>query len=80
MLLILAWKFNNHSDSANSRRLFRFSLLHLPLLMILILSSKKYWTNMEKKEKKEENISLYEKVKKSSLLNIFRSISATSSV
>jgi len=77
MLLLLAWKFNNHSDSANSRRLFRFSLLHLPLLMVLILSSKKYWTN---KEKKEENISLYERLKKSSLLTIFASIASATSV
>lgn len=75
--LYLAWKFNNHSDSANSRRLFRFSLLHLPLLMVLILSSKKYWTN---KEKKEENISLYERLKKSSLLTIFASIASATSV
>lgn len=48
--LYLAWKFNNHSDSANSRKLFRFSLLHLPLLMVLILSSKKYSTNTEKEK------------------------------
>ncbi|KAL6420708.1 hypothetical protein ACFW04_013984 [Cataglyphis niger] len=72
--LYLAWKFNNHSDSANSRRLFRFSLLHLPLLMVLILSSKKYWTNVEKKE---ENVSLYETAKKSGLLTIFTSIAST---
>lgn len=50
--LYLAWKFNNHSDSANSRKLFRFSLLHLPLLMVLILLSKKYSTSTEKEREK----------------------------
>lgn len=49
---ISAWKFNKHSDSANSRRLFRFSLLHLPLLMVLLLSSKKYWTDVGKQADK----------------------------
>lgn len=51
-MFILAWKFNNHSDSANSRKLFRFSLLHLPLLMMLMLTSKKYWSNAKKQEDK----------------------------
>ncbi|XP_032665370.1 protoheme IX farnesyltransferase, mitochondrial isoform X2 [Odontomachus brunneus] len=50
--LYLAWKFNNHSDSANSRKLFRFSLLHLPLLMMLMLTSKKYWSITKKHEDK----------------------------
>ncbi|XP_011139220.1 protoheme IX farnesyltransferase, mitochondrial isoform X2 [Harpegnathos saltator] len=50
--LYLAWKFSEHSDSANSRKLFRFSLLHLPLLMMLMLTSKKYWSNTKKQEDK----------------------------
>ncbi|KAH0561784.1 protoheme IX farnesyltransferase, mitochondrial [Cotesia glomerata] len=41
--LYLAWKFHQHSDSASSRKLFRFSLVHLPALMLLLLLSKKNW-------------------------------------
>ncbi|XP_043479124.1 protoheme IX farnesyltransferase, mitochondrial [Leptopilina heterotoma] len=41
--LYLAWQFHKQSDSATSRKLFRFSLLHLPVLMILMLICKKYW-------------------------------------
>lgn len=39
----LAWQFHKQADSATSRKLFRFSLLHLPALMILMLLCKKYW-------------------------------------
>lgn len=39
----LAWRFYCDSDSNSSRRLFRFSLLHLPVLMILFLLNKKKW-------------------------------------
>lgn len=46
--LYLAWKFYEHSDSGNSRRLFRFSLVHLPALMVLMLLSKKCWYSDEK--------------------------------
>ncbi|XP_034951332.1 protoheme IX farnesyltransferase, mitochondrial [Chelonus insularis] len=42
--LYLAWRFYKESDSANSRKLFRFSLIHLPLLMIMMLCSKKHWS------------------------------------
>lgn len=73
---ILAWKFNKHSDSANSRRLFRFSLLHLPVLMMLMFSSKKYWTNTEKQEDKIES-SHSESTKKNDLLTIFTAPIAT---
>ncbi|KAL0124064.1 hypothetical protein PUN28_006097 [Cardiocondyla obscurior] len=78
--LYLAWKFNEHSDSASSRKLFRFSLLHLPLLMMLIFSSKKYWTKMEKQEDKIES-SHSESTKKNNLLTIFTapSIATTTS-
>ncbi|KAG5341358.1 COX10 protein, partial [Acromyrmex heyeri] len=77
--IILAWTFNKHSDSANSRRLFRFSLLHLPLLMVLILSSKKYWTNTDKQGDKVES-SHNESAKKNDLLTIFTAPIVTSSV
>jgi protoheme IX farnesyltransferase len=39
----LAWQFHQHSDSSSSRRLFRFSLIHLPLLMVMMLLTKKQW-------------------------------------
>ncbi|KYM98015.1 PREDICTED: protoheme IX farnesyltransferase, mitochondrial isoform X1 [Cyphomyrmex costatus] len=77
--LYLAWTFNKQSDSANSRKLFRFSLLHLPLLMMLILSSKKYWANANKQEDKVES-SHNESTKKNDLLTIFTAPIATSSV
>lgn len=76
--LYLAWKFNRHSDSANSRKLFRFSLLHLPLLMMLLLSSKKYWVGMEKQADKVV-LSHNESVN-NNLLTICTSIAPTTSV
>lgn len=39
----LAWRFYKNSDSGTSRKLFRFSLLHLPALMVLFLLNKKRW-------------------------------------
>ncbi|RZF34510.1 hypothetical protein LSTR_LSTR011752 [Laodelphax striatellus] len=41
----LAWRFYKDSDSASSRKLFRFSLIHLPLLMLLMLANKHNWSN-----------------------------------
>lgn len=46
----LAWKFYQESDSGSSRKLFRFSLLHLPLLMILFMINKKEWIFKKAKE------------------------------
>ncbi|XP_020291281.1 protoheme IX farnesyltransferase, mitochondrial [Pseudomyrmex gracilis] len=77
--LYLAWRFNQHSDSANSRKLFRFSLLHLPLLMILILTNNKYWSNTKKQD--DEVKSRNELVKENKLLTVLTSVTpATSSV
>lgn len=45
----LAWKFYQKSDSGSSRKLFRFSLLHLPALMLLFLLNKKRWIFAEDK-------------------------------
>ncbi|XP_068140667.1 protoheme IX farnesyltransferase, mitochondrial isoform X2 [Drosophila tropicalis] len=39
----LAHKFNESSDGGSSRKLFRYSLLHLPVLMLLLLANKKIW-------------------------------------
>lgn len=41
--IYLAWQFYKDSSSATSRKLFRYSLLHLPLLMVMFLLSKKKW-------------------------------------
>lgn len=46
----LAWKFYQESDSGSSRKLFRFSLLHLPLLMILFMVNKKEWIFKKSKD------------------------------
>ncbi|XP_011194589.2 protoheme IX farnesyltransferase, mitochondrial isoform X1 [Zeugodacus cucurbitae] len=45
----LAYKFYKKSDSNTSRTLFRFSLIHLPLLMLLFLFNKKQWFISENK-------------------------------
>ncbi|XP_055712911.1 protoheme IX farnesyltransferase, mitochondrial [Phlebotomus papatasi] len=66
----LAWKFYKNSDSNSSRKLFRFSLLHLPLLMVLFLLSKKRWIFMEKDDY-IKNTSKMPGVDTSSLINIF---------
>lgn len=44
----LGWRFYQNSDTRSARELFRFSLLHLPLLMILVMFHKK------SKEKSED--------------------------
>lgn len=45
----LAYKFYKKSDSGSSRKLFRFSLIHLPILMLLFLVNKKRWICTEDK-------------------------------
>ncbi|XP_057322148.1 protoheme IX farnesyltransferase, mitochondrial [Microplitis mediator] len=51
--LYLAWNFNKQSDSASSRKLFRFSLIHLPALMLLLLLSKKNWSQKSNSDKQD---------------------------
>lgn len=41
VLTYLAYKFYQKSDSASSRKLFRYTLVHLPLLLTLLYISKK---------------------------------------
>lgn len=41
--IYLAYKFYKDSSSATSRKLFRCSLIHLPVLMVLFLLNKKKW-------------------------------------
>lgn len=40
IIFFIAWKFHQKSDSKSSRNLFRFSLIHLPALMILLFVNK----------------------------------------
>ncbi|VVC89752.1 unnamed protein product [Leptidea sinapis] len=46
----LAWQFYKKSDSGSSRKLFRFSLIHLPALMLLMLINKNYLSSNENQE------------------------------
>ncbi|XP_054012676.1 protoheme IX farnesyltransferase, mitochondrial isoform X1 [Hylaeus anthracinus] len=73
--LYLAWKFYQHSDSGSSRKLFRFSLIHLPVLMILMLVNKKYWFN----EKKQKDTVTYEEKQDSIYSVLTRFITLTPS-
>lgn len=38
----LGWKFYTDGDSSSARRLFRFSLIQIPYLLIMMLISKKW--------------------------------------
>lgn len=49
----VAYKFYQKSDSGSSRKLFRFSLIQLPILMVLFFVNKKEWIS-----KKENNSKL----------------------
>uniref|UniRef100_A0A8D8AMF2 Protoheme IX farnesyltransferase, mitochondrial n=1 Tax=Culex pipiens TaxID=7175 RepID=A0A8D8AMF2_CULPI len=50
----LAYEFHQKADSKSSRKLFRFSLLHLPLLMILFLLNKKHWVFSHDKPEEQQ--------------------------
>ncbi|CAH0718835.1 unnamed protein product, partial [Brenthis ino] len=52
--MYLAWEFYKKSDSGSSRKLFRFSLIHLPALMLLMLVNKKYWSSSHTQEQEQE--------------------------
>uniref|UniRef100_A0A8W7Q0T3 Protoheme IX farnesyltransferase, mitochondrial n=1 Tax=Anopheles coluzzii TaxID=1518534 RepID=A0A8W7Q0T3_ANOCL len=54
----LAYDFHQKADSKSSRKLFRFSLLHLPLLMALFLLNKKHWQFREDKKSGETTVEL----------------------
>lgn len=75
--LYLAWKFYQNSDSASSRKLFRFSLVYLPVLMILLLVNKKYWFIGKKKTDTVTNDENYQK--EAFLSNLSRLIIPTTS-
>lgn len=40
-LIYLSWNFMKNADSSSSRKLFRYTLIHLPLLMLLMFVSRK---------------------------------------
>ena len=44
-LIFLAYRFYRNSDSKSSKDLFKYSLVHLPLIIVLFLLNKKYWYN-----------------------------------
>ncbi|XP_074648266.1 protoheme IX farnesyltransferase, mitochondrial-like [Tubulanus polymorphus] len=51
----LAWRFYKRADSGTSRKLFRFSLIHIPALLLLMFISKKN-KNDEKNTEKETQL------------------------
>ena len=50
-MVFLSWRFYQKADSSSSRKLFRYTLIHLPLLMTLMVLGKK-----TKDKEKEEKI------------------------
>ncbi|OQV15916.1 Protoheme IX farnesyltransferase, mitochondrial [Hypsibius exemplaris] len=42
-MVYLSWRFYQSADSQTSRKLFRYSLIYLPAVMILLFISKKTW-------------------------------------
>lgn len=52
-LTFLAYRFYQKADSNSSRKLFRFSLIHLPLLMTLMCVSKKSQQDKDKEDRIE---------------------------
>nr|CAG4651992.1 EOG090X09NT [Triops cancriformis] len=49
-LTLLGWKFYQHSDSKSSRKLFRASLLQLPVVLLLMLLHKKDWKSDDERD------------------------------
>ncbi|GIY03815.1 protoheme IX farnesyltransferase, mitochondrial [Caerostris extrusa] len=49
-LVYRSWKFYKEGDNQNSRKLFRFTLVHLPALMFLLIIGKKYSSKNDKHE------------------------------
>ncbi|KAJ8935651.1 hypothetical protein NQ318_004492 [Aromia moschata] len=49
-----SYRFYKDSSSSTSRKLFRYSLIHLPALMVLFLLNKKKWFVFEDNENKDD--------------------------
>lgn len=62
-LAYLAFRFYQNSDSSSSRNLFRFTLIHLPLLMTLLFISKK------QNSQKMENLAVEDDITKEYILS-----------
>ncbi|ERL92400.1 hypothetical protein D910_09714 [Dendroctonus ponderosae] len=54
--IYLAYQFYKDSSSATSRKLFRYSLIHLPLLMVLFLVNKKKWFVFKETSEQTDNV------------------------
>lgn len=63
----LGWRFYRDGDSNSSRKLFRFSLIHIPALFILMIISKNY---QEDFETKREEARLLKKRIKEQIMNM----------
>lgn len=72
----LAYKFYQHSDSGSSRKLFRYSLLHLPLLMAMFLLCKKHWIFMDN-EDKEVSLAISPQSKSDKIANSLGNLTTT---
>lgn len=55
-LAYLGYQFYRHGDSKSSRKLFRFSLIHLPALIVLMLISKKQYGEVKQTLDAEGNV------------------------
>ena len=66
-LAYLGWRFYRDGDSNSSRKLFRFSLIHIPALFVLMIISKNYQEDFE--TKREEARLMKQRVKEN-LLNM----------
>lgn len=58
--IYLAYQFYKDSSSSSSRKLFRYSLIHLPALMILFLVNKKHWFLFEDDADNNNNLNITE--------------------
>ncbi|XP_066975037.1 protoheme IX farnesyltransferase, mitochondrial [Macrobrachium rosenbergii] len=54
-LAYLAWRFYQDGDSKSSRKLFMFSLIHLPAIMMLMIISKKNYSKKNEVENVEKD-------------------------
>ncbi|XP_068217815.1 protoheme IX farnesyltransferase, mitochondrial [Palaemon carinicauda] len=54
-LTYLAWRFYQDGDSKSSRKLFMFTLIHLPAIMMLMIISKKHYSKKSEVENIEKD-------------------------
>ncbi|XP_045601778.1 protoheme IX farnesyltransferase, mitochondrial isoform X1 [Procambarus clarkii] len=60
-LTYLAWRFYKDADSKSSRKLFLFTLLHLPAVMMLMIISKKHYSKKNNLDTENPDKSMNEK-------------------